>query len=144
MNNNSEIKLGDLLVRYLVDGSEGGGIGMFELEVPPGSMVPPPHSHTYNEECVYALEGILRYSVDGDTRDLQPGEWMLSPKGSAHAFSNPHNETAKALIVMTPDVGAQYFHDVAEVVNAAGPPDISKLLAVMDRYGLVPAKPPAA
>jgi len=144
MNNNSEIKLGDLLVRYLVDGSEGGGIGMFELEVPPGSMVPPPHSHTYNEECVYALEGILRYSVDGDTRDLQPGEWMLSPKGSVHAFSNPHNETAKALIVMTPDVGAQYFHDVAAVVNAGGPPDRAGLLAVMDRYGLVPAKPPAA
>ena len=144
MNNNSEINLGDLVVRYLVDGSETGGLGMFELEIPPGSRVPPPHSHTYNEECVYALEGTLRYSVDGDSRDLKPGDWMRTPKGSVHAFSNPHDVTAKALIVMTPDVGAQYFHDVAEVVNATGPPDISKLLAVMDRYGLVPAKPPAA
>ena len=144
MSDNSEIKLGDLLIRYLVDGSAAGGLGMFEIDIPPGSRVPPPHSHTYNEECVYALEGTLRYSVDGDSRDLKPGDWMRTPKGSVRAFSNPHDVTAKALIVMTPDVGAQYFHDVAEVVNATGPPDISKLLAVMDRYGLVPAKPPAA
>jgi len=144
MNNNSEIKLGDLLVRYLVDGAETGGLGMFELEVPPASMVPPPHSHTHNEEVVYVIEGTLRYSVDGDSRDLRPGEWMRSPKGSVHAFSNPHRETAKALIVMTPDIGAQYFHDVAEVVNTGGPPDKARLLEVMSGYGLVAAPPPTA
>ncbi len=132
------------MVRYLVDGSETGGIGMFELEVPAGAMVPPPHSHTHNEECVYALEGKLRYSVDGESRDLQPGEWMRTPKGSVHAFSNPHGESAKALIVISPDIGAQYFRDVAVVVNAGGPPDRAKLFTVMDSYGLVPAKPPGA
>ncbi|NPT59920.1 cupin domain-containing protein [Paraburkholderia sp. 5N] len=41
--------------------------------------VPPPHSHTRNKECVYVLEGILRYSVDGLARDLQLGEWMFYP-----------------------------------------------------------------
>ena len=144
MNENSQINVGNLTIRYLVDGAASGGIGMFELEIPPAAMVPPPHSHTFNEECVYVLEGTLRYSVDGDTRDLGPGDWMRTPKGSVHAFSNPHGETAKALIVMSPDVGAQYFHDVAEVVNAGGPPDKAKLVAVMGRYGLVPAAPPAA
>jgi quercetin dioxygenase-like cupin family protein len=144
MNNNSEIKLGDLLVRYFVDGAETGGLGMFELEVPPASMVPPPHSHTHNEECVYVLEGTLRYSVDGDNRDLRPGEWMRTPKGSVHAFSNPHAETAKALIILTPDIGAQYFRDVAEIVNTGGPPDRARLMAVMGEYGLVAAPPPPA
>lgn len=136
------IAIGGLNIRYLVDGTATKSMGVFELSVAPNANVPPPHSHTLNEECVYALEGVLRYSVDGMVRDLAPGEWMYTPRGSVHAFSNPHKEMARALIVLTPDLGAQYFHDVAAVVNAGGPPDKAKLLAVMARYGLVPAAPP--
>lgn len=137
------VKIGQLEIRYLMDGADDGGMGLFELTVPPGSNVPPPHSHTHNEECVYVLEGTLRYSVDEVTRDLQPGEWMRTPKGSVHGFSNPHGEKARALIAQSPDIGAQYFRDVARVVNAGGPPDRAQLLAVMARYGLVPAPPGA-
>jgi quercetin dioxygenase-like cupin family protein len=134
------VKVGQLEVRYLIDGASRFGMGVFELTVPAGSNVPPPHSHSYNEECVYVLEGTLRYSVDNSMRDLRPGDWMNTPKGSVHGFSNPHNESARALIVLAPDIGAQYFRDVAKVVNADGPPDRAQLLAVMARYGLVPAQ----
>lgn len=136
------IKIGQLEIRYLIDGAAHAGLGVFELTVPPGSNVPPPHSHAYNEECVYVLEGTLRYSVDDVTCDLRPGDWMRTPKGSVHGFSNPHPEDARALIVLTPDIGAQYFRDVASVVNTGGPPDRAQLLAVMARYGLAPAPPP--
>lgn len=64
---------------------------------------------------------------------------MRTPRGSVHQFSNPHDEPARALIVLSPDIGAQYFRDVAVVVNTGGPPDKAKLLSVMTRYGLVPA-----
>ena len=132
------IKVGQLEIKYLLDGADRGGLGVFELTVPAGSNVPPPHSHARNEECVYVLEGSLRYSVGNATRDLHPGDWMHTPKGSVHGFSNPHDRGARALIILTPDVGAQYFRDVAIVVNAGGPPDGAKLLAVMARYGLAP------
>lgn len=112
--------------------------------MPAGANVPPPHSHSDNEECVYVLEGVLRYTVDDETRDLQPGEWMSTPRGSVHQFSNPGSATARALVMMTPDIGAQYFVDVAALVGAGGPPDRSKLLALMTRYRLVPAAPRAA
>jgi quercetin dioxygenase-like cupin family protein len=137
------IQVGQMKIDYLVDGTASGGMGVFELTVPPGSNVPPPHSHSNNDECVYVLEGILRYSVDGETRDLQAGEHMFSPRGSVHAFSNPHAETARTLTVLTPDIGPQYFRDVGAVVNAGGPPDKAKLVAVMAGYGLVPAAPKA-
>jgi quercetin dioxygenase-like cupin family protein len=136
------IQIGQLSIQYLIDGTATGGMGVFELTVAPGAQVPPPHSHTHNEECVYVLEGTLRYSVDGVVRDLVPGEWMFTPRGSVHHFSNPHDDTARALIVLTPDIGAQYFRDVGAIVSAGGPPDRSKLIAVMSRYGLVPAPPP--
>jgi quercetin dioxygenase-like cupin family protein len=137
------IHVGKLTIRYLVDGSHTNGLGVFELEVPPGSNVPPPHSHTNNEEIVYVLEGRLRYSVNAEHRDLAPGETMFTPRGAVHGFSNPFDTTARALIMMSPDVGAQYFRDVAEIVNAPGPPDKAALLSVMSRYGLV-LPPPRA
>jgi quercetin dioxygenase-like cupin family protein len=141
MSGQDTIKVGQLDIRYLVDGSETGSLGVFELSVPSGSNVPPPHSHTHNEECVYVLEGMLRYSVNEVSRDLHPGDWMVTPKGAVHQFSNPNPGLARALIILTPDIGAQYFRDVAEVVNAGGPPDKGKLLGVMARYGL--QAPPA-
>ena len=137
------INVGQMKIQYLIDGAAAGGMGVFELTVPPKSNVPPPHSHTHNEECVYVLEGKLRYSVDGVQRDLSVGDWMHTPRGSVHGFSNPHETTARALIMLTPDIGTQYFRDVAAVVGAGGPPDRAKLLGVMKTYGLVPAPPPA-
>jgi quercetin dioxygenase-like cupin family protein len=137
----SVIKVGQLGINYIVDGASTSGLGMFELTVPPGSNVPPPHSHSNNEECVYVLEGTLRYTVAAETRDLAVGQSMSTPKGVVHAFANPFATTARALIVNSPDIGAQYFRDVAAVVNAGGPPDKTALVAVMSRYGLVPAAP---
>lgn len=137
----TEINAGQLTIRYLVDGSESSGMGMFELTVPPASNVPPPHSHSNNEEIVYVLEGTLRYTVGAETRDLSPGQTMRTPRGTVHAFSNPFDDVARALIILSPDIGARYFVDVAAIVNAGGPPDKAALIAVMGRYGLVPAVP---
>lgn len=64
------IAVGQMRIHYLIDGTATGGMGVFELSVPPHSDVPPPNSHTRNEECVYVLEGTLRYSVDGKERKI--------------------------------------------------------------------------
>jgi quercetin dioxygenase-like cupin family protein len=144
MPESSAIKVGQLSIRYLLDGARTGTMGMFELSVPPGSNVPPPHSHSNNEECVYVLEGTLRYCVGDTTRDLGPGDSMLTPKGTVHGFSNPFSALARALIVLSPDIGAQYFLDVGSVVNTGAPPDKAALVSVMARYGLVPPAPSGA
>jgi quercetin dioxygenase-like cupin family protein len=136
-----EIKAGQLSIRYLIDGSQSASLGMFELTVPPASNVPPPHSHSNNEELVYVLEGTLRYTVGSATRDLTAGQSMHTPRGTTHAFSNPFSSIARALIILSPDIGAQYFKDVGDVVNVGGPPNKAALIAVMTRYGLVPSTP---
>ena len=136
------VRIGQLEIRYLLDGSKDRHLGVFELTVPPGSNVPPPHSHANNDEYAYVLKGTLRYSVGADTRDLKPGEGMFTPRGVVHGFSNPHTEAAVALITNTPDIGAQYFRDVAALASAGGPPDKTKVMAVMKAYGLTPAAPP--
>ena len=134
------IRLGQLEIRYLQGAGAGCEMGSFEMIVPPGSNVPPPHSHPGNEELVYVLEGTLRYTVDGVTRDLGPGDSMGTPRGSVHAFTNPHDGVARALVINTPDIGAAYFREIGAIVNAGGPPDKAKMLATMQRYGLMPAR----
>jgi quercetin dioxygenase-like cupin family protein len=138
------IKVGQMEIRYLVDGADKGGLGVFEMKVPVGAPVPSPHSHTNNEECVYVLEGVLRYTVDDETRDLKVGEWMSTPRGSVHHFSNTGTETVRALVILTPDIGQQFFRDVGALTSAGGPPDREKIVEIMTRYGLVPAAPKQA
>ncbi len=138
------IRVGQLEIRYLHEAGNGCQIGSFEMSVPPGSNVPPPHSHSANEELVYVLDGTLRYTVGNETRDLQPGDSMVTPRGVVHGFSNPHGVIARALVINTPDIGSQYFREVASIINAGGPPDRIRLMATMQRFGLVPAAPPSA
>jgi quercetin dioxygenase-like cupin family protein len=135
------ITLGQLQIRYLRDGASEGQAGAFEMVVPPGSNVPPPHSHAHNEEYLYVLEGTLRYSVDAEVRDLGAGESAFTPRGAVHGFSNPFSAPAKVLIVQSPDIGAQYFRDIAAVLAAGGPPDRAKLMKVMESYGLKAGSP---
>lgn len=137
------IVIGQLEIRYLMDGTvDGAASGMFEMIVPPGARVPPAHSHNDNEEMMYCLEGRLRTSVNGDERDLNPGEGRYTPRGVVHGFSNPHDLKARVLVILTPDIGAQYFRDVAAAVTVPGGPNPAKLAEVMKRYGLV-LSPPA-
>jgi hypothetical protein len=110
------IRVGQLEIRYLQGAGNGCRMGCFELRVPAGSNVPPAHSHAANEEVVYVLEGTLRYRVGEETRDLQPGE-----------------------VINTPDIGADYFREMASIINADGPPDRARLMATMQRFGLVPS-----
>ncbi|MDH4053040.1 MAG: cupin domain-containing protein [Rubrivivax sp.] len=138
------IRLGRLEIRYLQQAGAGSDMGMFEMRVPPASVVPPPHSHPGNEELVYGLEGTLRYTVGSQTRDLRPGDFMCTPRGEVHAFSNPHTADAKALVINSPDIGPQYFREIAAILGAGGPPDRAKVMATMQRHGLVPAVPPTA
>ncbi|HSN33632.1 MAG TPA: cupin domain-containing protein [Ideonella sp.] len=138
------IRVGALEIRYLQQAGGGCEMGCFELRVPPGANVPPPHSHPGNEELVYVLEGTLRYSVGSETRDLRVGDFMATPRGAVHAFSNPHAVDVRALVINTPDIGPQYFREVAAIANAGGPPDRARLMATMQRFGLVPAAPAGA
>jgi quercetin dioxygenase-like cupin family protein len=128
------IRLGALEIRYLQKAGNGSEIGLFEMRVPPASMVPPPHSHPGNEELVYVLEGTLRYTVGSETRDLRAGDFMCTPRGEVHAFSNPHSVEAKALVINTPDIGPQYFREIAAIVSVGGPPDRAKMMATMHSW----------
>ncbi|HSQ60353.1 MAG TPA: cupin domain-containing protein [Acidobacteriota bacterium] len=138
------IRLGPLGVRFLVTaGDASGSVAVFELTVPGAQrLAAPAHSHDHYEETVYGLEGVLTWTVDGKPIDVGPGQALCIPRGAVHRFDNNGTQDVKALCVVSPAaIGPQYFHEVAEVMNAAagGPPDRAKLTEVMRRHGLTPA-----
>ncbi len=141
------IRLGPLAVRFLVTGEDSSGsVAVFELLVPGAQRLQAPaHSHDRYEETIYAIGGVLTWTVDGTRIDVGPGEALCIPRGATHRFDNHGKEDAKALCVITPAaIGPRYFRETAEVLNAAGggPPDGVKLAAIMRRHGLTPAPSP--
>ena len=139
-----EIKVGQLAIRFLVEGEESdGSVAVFEFDVPAAAMVAAGHSHDGYEETIYGLEGVLTWTVEGVPTDVGPGEALCIPRGAVHKFDNTHDVDAKALAIVTPGIlGPDYFHEVAAVLDApaGGPPDFAALGEVMRRHGLTPAE----
>jgi len=146
-NSKAPIQVGPIQVRFLVDAEDSGGsVTVFECAVPAGANVPVPHSHDAFEETIYGLEGATQWTVDGEAREVGPGESLCVRRGAVHGFENSGEADASFLAIATPGVfGPAYFSEVAEVVAAAagGPPDLDAIREVMRRHGLSPARPVA-
>jgi quercetin dioxygenase-like cupin family protein len=138
-----EITVGDLAIRFLVEGDQSeGSVAVFEFDVPVGAKVAAAHSHDGYEETIYGLEGVLTWTVDGTPIDVGPGEALVIPRSAVHRFDNVGEVDARALAIVTPGIlGPDYFREVAAVLDAAvaGPPDFAALASVMRRHGLTPA-----
>lgn len=83
-------------------GSRELGASLFE--VPPGAATFPLHAHYANEELVIVLSGRPTLTgLDGDGRELQPGEVVACPAGrvGAHRLDNQTDEPVRVLIVST-------------------------------------------
>lgn len=134
------IKIGQLEIKFLLEASDTNGqLTMFEFLVPVGAKVPLPHYHEHFDELAYGLEGTMTFTVDGKTVELSQGQSLFIPRGIPHGFTNLGQQTAKALAVATPGlIGPGYFKDIAEIVNAGGPPDIERMKLVFKKHGLVP------
>jgi quercetin dioxygenase-like cupin family protein len=139
-----EIKVGEMAIRFLVDGEQSAGaVAVFEFDVPAGAKVAAAHSHDGYEETIYGLEGVLTWTIEGTSTDVGPGETLFIPRGAVHHFDNTRDVDAKALAIVTPGIlGPDFFREVAAILDATagGPPDLAAIGEVMRRHGLTPAQ----
>ena len=138
-----EIKVGDMAIRFLVEGDQSAGsVAVFEFAVPSGAKVAAAHSHDGYEETIYGLEGVLTWTLDGTRIGVGPGDVLCIPRGAVHRFDNTREVDARALAIVTPGIlDPEYFREVAAILDAAvaGPPDFAAIASVMRRHGLTPA-----
>ena len=137
----NEVFIGSLRLKFLIDDADNGGkMTMFELTVPEKGKVPAGHYHRDFEEVWYGLGGALTVTLDGIAHRLTPGDALFVPRGAVHRFDNLDAGEARALVTLTPAIaGKRYFQEIAAVVNAGGPPDMAKVKAIMESYGLIVA-----
>jgi quercetin dioxygenase-like cupin family protein len=140
-----ESSVGSLQFRFLLEPDETGGAqSVFEVSVPAEGKVPGAHFHDAFDEVIYGLEGVTRFTLEGEITDLAVGETIFIPRGAVHRFDNVSGAPAKFLATITPAIiGSEYFLELGEVFTAAiaagGPPDPQAIGAVMLKHGLTPA-----
>jgi quercetin dioxygenase-like cupin family protein len=140
---NAVIHAGQIEIRFLLQAAQTAGhLTMFEFVVPAQARVPVAHSHDAFDETVYGLSGVLTWKLDDQQVRVGPGDVLFIPRGHVHQFVNLDTEDARQLSAITPGLlGPEYFHEIAEVVNAGGPPNVERIMEVMRRHGLRPALP---
>src|SRR5262245_38422410 len=72
-----------------------------EARVLPG-MATTPHYHPQTEEIYYILEGAGRMTIDGQTRDVLPGDAIAISPGAVHTIANSGATLLKFLCSCAP------------------------------------------
>jgi len=139
-----EILVGGMAIRPRIEPAESdGAVAIHEFDVPAGGRLPVAHSHDAYEETIYGVRGTVTFTVEGVPHDIGPGATLFIPRGAIHAFANTGAIDATALAIITPGLlSADYFREIAAIVDAAGgggPPDLAAIADVMRRHGLTPA-----
>lgn len=70
---------------------------LYYMVLPPGTSVGY-HQHGQNEEVYVILEGAGRMKVNGEDRDVMPGDVLLNKAGWSHGLENTGFEALRILV----------------------------------------------
>jgi quercetin dioxygenase-like cupin family protein len=92
-------------------------VGSDHLELLEGTVEPGqgalPHAHPDLDQVVYVLTGTARAEIDGQSREMGPGDAAFFPKGMPHIFTVTGDRPAKVLVIYTPP----YMENPAQAVR---------------------------
>jgi quercetin dioxygenase-like cupin family protein len=120
-------------VEVLVPGEMTAGRSTTLTQVSPSGGGPPPHSHTNEDETFFVLEGDYEFLMDGRWIKAQPARAIQAMRGSVHTFRNAGPAPGKMLVFVTPSGMENYLEEISSL---SMPEDLSKLLAISERYGI--------
>jgi quercetin dioxygenase-like cupin family protein len=126
-------------IRFMVAEEETqGNFALVEHPIKPRALAAPMHTHRYEDEYTYVLEGAVGVQVGEEVRIARPGDLVFKPRGVPHAFWNAADEHARALEIISPAGFERYFAELAPLFPPAneGPLDEEAVGAVRDKYGL--------
>ena len=144
MTTGDVIRVGQIEIRFRLQGAQtGGNVAMFDYRIPVGARVPVAHSHEAFDETLYGLAGITDVTLDGRKTELGPDDVLFIPRGHVHQVENAGRADARGLSVLTPGLlGPGFFHEIAQILAAGGPPDVRRVEDVMRHHGMRPAHQP--
>jgi quercetin dioxygenase-like cupin family protein len=132
--------LGEIIVCRVSGAETGGTHSLFDAIIPAGNG-PPLHVHRREDETLYVLEGLIEIHTGGKVLRLRPGDSIYAPRNVAHTFRNPGPSSARMLIMATP-AGIEHFFEEIDREIGGSPPDMPRLVAILDRHGIELVRPP--
>jgi quercetin dioxygenase-like cupin family protein len=129
-------QIGALGVRFMVDPQRGGGFSLVEHPIAPRSLAAPLHTHAYEDEYSYVLEGEVGVQIGDEVAIAKPGELVFKPRGIKHAFWNPGDTPARLLEIISPAAFSKYFEELEPLWARPGGPDFEAVAELQARYGL--------
>jgi mannose-6-phosphate isomerase-like protein (cupin superfamily) len=128
---------GGLDVVFKLFGADTAGrFAVVEHHLAPGILGAPSHVHHREDETSYVLEGEIVEQVGDEIIRAPVGTSVFKPKGIPHTFWNQGSVPARILEIISPGGFEKYFEELAELATPPAPPDISRLMALAQRYDL--------
>ncbi len=130
------------LMTVKASGAESGGaFSLIEVHYPP-SFSPPLHLHHHEDESFYVLEGEVIFTCGTTTWTAGPGAFAVLPRGVEHGFKIGHATPAKMLQMSSAPGLERFFRDAGGPAKnrtlppTSEPPDLARLKAAAERYGI--------
>lgn len=121
-----------------------GGLSVLQGRMTPRLSGPAPHIHNGHDETFVVLKGRLRFRLGDDFHTALPGDTVFAGRRLAHGFSNPFDEPASYLVILTPSGYEEYFATIEDHVAHTGRmPDPDQLRQLMAQHQTVVAQPMA-
>lgn len=80
---------GRLIIQPLLTEEQmGGKCRLYARVIIPAGSSMGYHTHQGDGECYYILSGTGRYTGDGETREVGPGDVTFTPSGHSHGIEN--------------------------------------------------------
>ena len=128
------ISLLGVTIRYMTTRADTQGAwSLLEYTAPPHFAGSPLHWHRRTAEAFYVLEGAVTIQVGERTIKAAAGAFVLVPTSVVHTFSNPEDELARFLTLVSPGGFERYFEELAALVKSEPqwPPADPRKLAVL-------------
>ncbi|GAA4879921.1 cupin domain-containing protein [Actinomycetospora straminea] len=101
---------------------------VFSAVLPPRHTGPPAHRHRHEREVFTVESGQLVVRLGRERRLLQPGETVVVPPGTTHAFANPFGEPVRLRTVESPAGPLQA--QLRALAASAGRPPLRELARI--------------
>jgi quercetin dioxygenase-like cupin family protein len=132
-----QVSLGGFGIVFRLNGSDtGGGFALVEHPLAPHTLAAPLHTHEREDEFTYVLEGEVGIEIGGQVSVARPGDVVVKPRGVAHTFWNAGDRAARVLELIAPAGFEDYFRELGMIVTPGETPDVQKVAALCQRYGL--------
>jgi len=98
---------------------------------------PPPHSHDW-DEAFYVLSGEIQFLCSDQAHVCRAGTLVHIPRGTVHGFQYGKGG-GQMLEITGENAGAAKMFTAVDQACPPGPPDIPKLLQVLEQNGVTVA-----